>query len=105
MDRLEEGAANATINRELSALKRMLNFGAKQTPPKVDRVPYIPKLEEDNVRKGYFEHSDFFALREKMPKHLQGFVTFGYETGMRMSEITSLRWSQVDLDIGVVRLT
>ncbi len=27
--RLEEGAANATINRELSALKRMLSIGAK----------------------------------------------------------------------------
>jgi hypothetical protein len=36
--RLEEEAANATINRELAALKRMLNMGAKQTPPLVDRV-------------------------------------------------------------------
>lgn len=28
-NRLEEGAANATVNRELAALKRMLNLGAR----------------------------------------------------------------------------
>jgi len=102
--RLEEGAANATINRELSALKRMLNIGARQTPPKVDRVPYIPMLKENNIRKGFFEHAEFLALRDELPDYLKGFVTFAYKTGWRMSEITDLTWNQVDLDNGIVRL-
>lgn len=38
--RVNQGAANATINRELAALKRMLNMAARQTPPRIDRVPY-----------------------------------------------------------------
>jgi integrase len=102
--RLEEGAANATINRELSALKRMLNIGARQTPPKVDRVPYIPMLKENNTPKGFFEHAEFVALRDELPDYLKGFVTFAYKTGWRMSEITGLTWSQVDRDNGIVRL-
>lgn len=102
--RQNEGAANATINRELSALKRMLNMGARQTPPKVDRVPYIPMLQENNVRKGFFEHGDFIALRNALPSYLKGFVTFAYKTGWRVSEISNLTWGQVDRDQGIVRL-
>ena len=102
--RLNKGAANATINRELAALKRMLNIGAKQTPPKVDRVPYIPMLKENNIRKGFFEHGEFLALRDALPSYLKGFVTFGYKAGWRVSEISGLTWNQVDRDNGIVRL-
>ena len=102
--RLDEGAANATINRELAALKRMLNLGANQTPPTVDRLPHIPMLKENNVRKGFFEHDEFLALRDALPNYLKGFVTFGYKTGWRLEEIATLTWDQVDLKRGVARL-
>lgn len=84
-ERMSEGAANATINRKLSALKRALNLGARQTPPKVDRVPYIPMLKENNIRKGFFEHADFVALRNALPSYLKELVTFAYKTGWRVS--------------------
>lgn len=103
-NRLSEGMSNATINRELAALKRILNLAAQQTPPKVDRVPHIPMLKENNVRKGFFEHAEFIALREALPLYLKGFVTFAYKTGWRVSEIDSLTWSQVDLENNIVRL-
>ena len=101
---MNEGTANATIHRELSALKWMLNLGAKQTPPKVDPVPYISMLKENNVRQGFFEHGEFVALRDALPSYLKGFVTFGYKTGWRFSEVAKITWSQVDLDNGIVRL-
>ena len=103
-DNIKPVAAHASINRELSALKRMFNLGARRTPPKVDRVPYIPMLKENNIRKGFFEHGDFISLRTALPYYLKGFVTFAYKTGWRVSEINSLTWSQVDLEKGLARL-
>ena len=102
--RLMEKAARATINRELSALKRMLNLGAQHEPPLVNRVPKIRMLQEDNVRTGFFEHSDFLRFREKLPEYLKGFVTFGYKYGWRFREISTLTWAQVDRTRWTIRL-
>jgi integrase len=103
-ERLDEGAANGTINRELAALKRLLNLGAQQTPPKVDRVPYIPMLEENNTRKGFFEHEQYIALREALPEYLRPYVVFACKVGWREAEISDLTWNKVDLEQGCVRL-
>jgi len=105
--RMGEGASNATINRELDCLKRMLKIGASSTPPKVGRVPSFPKLKEDNVREGFFEHDEFLALRGACPDHLKIAVSIAYYTGMRQGEIISengLRWNQVNLIEGTIRL-
>lgn len=96
MRRLDQGASNGSINRELAALKRMFNLAAKMTPPKVGRVPHIPMLRENNVRKGFFEHHEFLALRRELPNYLGPVLMFGYYTGAREGEILGLRWYQVD---------
>jgi integrase len=102
--RMADKLTNASINRELSALKRMFSLAIKTTPPKVPMVPYIPMLKEDNVRKGFFEHDKYVALLKTLPDYLKPLLTFGYLTGWRFGEIVGLKWSQVNLKDGIVRL-
>ncbi len=102
--RLTEGATNGTINRELSALIRMFSIGTQSTPPKVHTPPFIAKLKEAVPRKGFVEWGDFIALRDNLPDYLKGLCTFGYRTGWRVSEITNLKWSEVDLNQNIVTL-
>lgn len=97
-------AANGTINRELTLLRRALNLGRLATPPKVATVPNIPILAEGNVRKGFFEHDAFLAVRQFLPEEIRPVVTFAYCTGCRKGEILGLHWSQVDLADRSIRL-
>jgi site-specific recombinase XerD len=65
--RQDAGAANATINRELAALKRAYTLATRATPPKLHAAPYIALLQEHNVRKGFFERDQFEAVRRHLP--------------------------------------
>ena len=101
-DDQEKGAANATINRELAALKRAFNLAVEAE--RLSHAPHIQMLEEHNARQGFVEHAEFLALREHLPERLKDAVTFLYLTGWRVSEMQSLEWRDVDLGGKVVRL-
>lgn len=94
----------ATVNNELTALKRMFNLGKQHTPPMVGDVPKITKLEERNVREGFFDHKQFLKLRSKLPKYLYAPITLGYTYGFRKGEILDLTWNRVDFEGNVLRL-
>ena len=101
--RQQAGAANATVNRELAALKRMFSLAVKGE--KLSRRPYIAMLREDNVRRGFFERAQFEAVRAQLDPTLRPVVAFAYITGWRIrSEVLTLQWHQVDFQAGTVRL-
>ena len=100
--RIADGRLNATINRELAALKFM--FTLAKRAGKINQIPYVPTLVENNARKGYFEYDQFIALRAALPDYLKPVVTFAYYTGWRKSEILNLTWDRVDLKEGTIRV-
>ena len=102
--RLAAGAAAATVNRETSALSRMLQLAIRAGA--LDHRPVFPeRLEERGPRQGFFEHADYEAVRRHLPPAYQDVLDFAYYSGWRKREILELRWSEVDEGGGVVRLS
>jgi integrase len=98
VDRQKQGAANATINRELAALKRMYALALKTR--KLSLRPYIPQLEERNVRKGFLKDQQYEALARETAAiglWLRGMFEIGYIYGWRKTELLGLKVGQVDL--------
>jgi len=78
----------------------MFRLGYAHTPQLVARVPHIPMLKEHNIRSGFFEHEDFLALRGALPGYAQVVVSLAYYSGMRMGEVCSLQWRQINWSEG-----
>ena len=102
--RQQQGGSNATVNRELAALKRMYRLGHQSTPPKVFRLPNFPKLKENNIRKGFLDDAQFRKLVEGAELWFRALVECGRTYGWRVSELLSMRVGQVDLAQRVIRL-
>jgi integrase len=103
--RLDDGAANASVNRELSALKRMYKLAIKSG--RLKTMPYIAMLKERNVRSGFVKDADYQALARETAKvglWLRGLFEVAYTYGFRKSELTTMRVRQVDLKEGTIEL-
>ena len=102
VDRQTAGAANATVNRELAALKRMYRLADEQLG---GYCPTIRMLKEDNVRRGFFERPQFDAVHAQLPETLRPAMHTAYITGWRLrSEIFTRQKHHVDVAAGWLRL-
>ncbi len=101
--RQAEGAANATINKELAALKRM--FKLAEVARKVAYRPYIAALALNNVRKGFFEAEQFNSVLSHLPDDIKPVAEVAYVTGWRVhDEILTRQRHHVDLNASWLRL-
>ncbi|MEO8047562.1 MAG: tyrosine-type recombinase/integrase [Nitrospirota bacterium] len=101
--RLRTRVTPATINRELATLIRMLRLGYERE--KVGKLPGIHKLTEAASRSGFFERTDFEAVRRQLRPDLQCAVTIAHSYGWRVqSEVLTLGLSHIDLIAGTMRI-
>ena len=97
--RLEDGANERTVNRNLALLRRMMNL-AKQHD-KITRVPHFPMFSElGNEREGFVSLWQFEQIRAYLPSHLHRIATFMNDTGIRLGEAKKIKWERVDLGRG-----
>lgn len=99
--RLEEEAAQATINRELSTLSHFLNrcleWGWIRKKPRIDKgseprkkITTLSEVEETRLIKAAMDDQDPLTWL---------FAVIAIGTGMRHGEILRIRWDEIDFDL------
>jgi integrase len=102
--RRKDGVEDSTINRELAILRRGFVLGYREEPPLVRRVPHIPRLEENDPRKGFIGPEQYEAILRELPDRLKALFVCGYHLGCRLSELRKMQWDQVDFGARQIRI-
>lgn len=103
--RLGEKTALATINKELSALKTMLNKAEQAGRIDSNPIRVAKMLQVNNVRERVLNEDEFERLLDCCPDHVKPIVIMAYHQPMRRAEIVGLVWDQVDIERGFIRLS
>ena len=93
----KDGVSNATINRALEVVRRILNV-AHQDWRWLKGVPKIRMLKEPRRRVRFLRREEADRLIEALPEHMKPIVEFALSTGCRAGEILGPEWSRLDLD-------
>ncbi len=88
--------APSTANRFMAVISAVLNYA--HSKGKLDGVPKIPYLQENNDRFLYLTQEQAAALIAELPSHLAAMTRFALATGLRRANITGLEWANVNTD-------
>jgi integrase len=104
-ERQAEGASNASVNRELAALKRAFKLG--MIAGKVAKMPIFPHLAERNVRQGFLDDAAYAKLAKACASEglwLRAMFEVACAFGWRVNELRQLKVRQIDLAARTIRL-
>jgi integrase len=96
--------ASSTLDFEVELLKRILNYAVESGAITVNPIARAKLLQKPNVRTSVIDEEIFRRLSDVCDPALRPILTVAFDTGMRKREILDLRWEQVDLKLGIIRL-
>jgi integrase len=105
--RQRQKAANATICRELSLVRRMLRLGMRGKSPKVRSMPHFDLPKESDARQGFLSDKVYDKLAQECSREglwLRGMFAVGCSFGRRKSEVLNLQVCQLDFSDRTIRL-
>jgi len=94
--RQADGVCNTTINRYLQKIRAVLRRAKREWEVRCE-PPTIKLLKEPKIRIRWITPNQAKKLLTTLPSHLHDMTVFTLETGLRESNVTLLRWDQVDL--------
>jgi len=104
------GKAPATIDMEVVIAKTMItkafdNDLVDGRTAKAFRTVKRKLRKAANARKRTLSIEEYLKLLRVAPAHLKAFLTLAFNTGMRTGELRGLKWSNIDREKWVIRLT
>jgi integrase len=93
-------ASRSTANRYLAVLRAILRR-ARDEWEWIDRVPHVRLYPEPKKRVRWITREEAADLLAELPSHLADMAAFTLATGLRQSNVSFLRWDQVDMVRGV----
>ncbi|MDR3605495.1 MAG: site-specific integrase, partial [Syntrophaceae bacterium] len=101
--RSNEGVANATINREMSAMSGIFRVLVEHQLVENNPCRLLKRLsEKSGQRQVYISFQDINNIMELCPEWFQDMLWIAYLTGMRQGEIYKLRWRHINLNTRII---
>src|SRR5262249_37655382 len=101
----EHPTKDATINRDLSVLRRMLYWATDEKLITANPLARMKMAREPRTRRQILSVAEEQLLLRAARGHLHAMTVIALDTGMRRGEITGQRWEDVDFDRKVLFVT
>lgn len=95
---------NATINRYLSALRKIFNIAIDNNMLNKNPCKSIKALKENNEKIRYLTKAEEEKLFKELPDRIKPIVITALQTGLRRSNILYLKWENIDFDFRFVEV-